>query len=81
MLKNFLILNHSCFHVISLSHDILIFKYAIIIYFLMFHLRYFCPGPSLVVQWLRFSAFTAGVLGSRPGQGTKILHAMCGQKT
>ena len=46
----------------------------------MFHLRCFCPGTSLVVQWLRLSAFTAGVLGSIPGQGTKILHAMCGQK-
>ena len=68
ILKNFLMLNHSCFHVTSLSHDILILKYAIVIYF-------------LVVQWLRLSAFTVGVLGLIPGQGTKILHAVCGQKT
>ena len=74
-------LNHSCFHVTSLSHDILILKYAIVIYFPVFHLRYFCPGTSLVVQWLRLSALTAGVLGLIPGQGTKILHAVCGQKT
>ena len=29
-------------------------------------------GTSLVVQWLRFHTFTAGDLGSIPGQGTKI---------
>ena len=32
-------------------------------------------GTSLVVQWLRFCTSTAGVAGSIPGQGTKILHA------
>ena len=31
---------------------------------------------SLVVQWLRPHASTAGVMGSIPGQGTKIPHAM-----
>ena len=33
-------------------------------------------GTSLVVQWLRLRASTAGGMGSIPGQGTKILHAM-----
>ena len=32
-------------------------------------------GLSLVVQWLRLCASTAGGTGSIPGQGTKILHA------
>ena len=31
-------------------------------------------GASLVVQWLRFSASSAGGMGSIPGQGTKILY-------
>ena len=30
---------------------------------------------SLAVQWLGLRAFTAGVTGSIPGQGTKIPHA------
>ena len=30
---------------------------------------------SLVVQWLRLCASTAGDAGSIPGQGTKIPHA------
>ena len=30
---------------------------------------------SLVVQWLRLQASTAGGMGSIPGQGTKIPHA------
>ena len=30
---------------------------------------------SLVVQWLRLCASTAGGLGLIPGQGTKIPHA------
>ena len=29
-------------------------------------------GTSLVVQWLRLRASTAGGVGSIPGQGTKI---------
>jgi len=29
-------------------------------------------GPSLVVQWLRLSASTAGGVGSIPGWGNKI---------
>ena len=34
-----------------------------------------------MVQWLGLSAFTAGGLGSTPGQGTKILQAaQCGQE-
>ena len=33
-------------------------------------------GSSLVVQWLRLQASTAGGMGSIPGWGTKILHAM-----
>ena len=38
-------------------------------------------GISLVVQWLRLRAPTAGGMGSIPGWGTKILHAACcGQK-
>ena len=28
-----------------------------------------------MVQWLRLHAFTAGVMGSIPGQGAKIPHA------
>ena len=36
---------------------------------------------SLVVQWLRLSASTAGGVGSVPGQGTRILPAAwCSQK-
>ena len=31
-------------------------------------------GTSLVVQWLRLYASTAGGTGSIPCQGTKILH-------
>ena len=38
-------------------------------------------GTSLVVQWLRLRAFTAGGADSIPGRGTKILHAVgCCQK-
>ena len=33
-------------------------------------------GISLVVQWLRLHASSAGGLGSIPGQGTKIPHAV-----
>ena len=32
-------------------------------------------GTSLVVQWLRLQASTAGGTGSIPGRGTEILHA------
>ena len=34
------------------------------------------PGTSLVVQWLRLHASTAGGTGLTPGRGTKIPHAM-----
>ena len=34
------------------------------------------PGTSLVVQWLRLCAPTAGGTISIPGQGTKIPHSM-----
>ena len=34
------------------------------------------PGTSLAVQWLTFHASTAGDMGSIPGQGTKIPHAL-----
>ena len=37
-------------------------------------------GTSLMVQWLRLHASPAGVMGLIPGQGTKILHAMEGEK-
>ena len=38
-------------------------------------------GASLVVQWLRLCASTAGGMGSIPGWGTKIPHdAGSGQK-
>ena len=38
-------------------------------------------GNSLVVQWLRIRAPTAGGTGSIPGWGPKIPHAkQCGQK-
>ena len=33
-------------------------------------------GTSLVVQWLRLHAVNAEGVGSIPGQGTKIPHAM-----
>ena len=34
-----------------------------------------------MAQWLGLGAFTAGVPGSIPGQGTKILQVdLCGQK-
>ena len=33
-------------------------------------------GISLVVQWLRLHSFKAGGLGSIPGRGTKIPHAV-----
>ena len=40
------------------------------------------PGTFLVVQWLRLRAPTVGGMGSIPGQGTKIPHAVQhGQKT
>ena len=32
-------------------------------------------GTSLAVQWLGLCTFTVGVVGSIPGQGTKIPHA------
>ena len=38
------------------------------------------PGASLVVQWLRFCAPSAGGMGSIPGQGTKIPHAAAKKK-
>ena len=34
-------------------------------------------GTSLVVEWLRLHPFNAGGTGSVPGQGTKILCAVC----
>ena len=36
------------------------------------------PGTSPAVQWLRLHASTAGGVGSIPGQGTKIPHAVWG---
>ena len=33
-------------------------------------------GTSLVAQWLRLCASTVGGMGSIPGGGTKILHAV-----
>ena len=33
-------------------------------------------GTSLVAQWLRLCASTVGGVGSVPGGGTKILHAV-----
>ena len=37
-------------------------------------------GTSLVVQWLRFHAPTAGGRGSIPGRGTKIPHVTFGSQ-
>ena len=33
-------------------------------------------GTSLAVQWLRLRTSNAGGMGSIPGQGAKILHAV-----
>ena len=38
-------------------------------------------GTSLLVQFLRHCTSIAGVTGLILGQGTKISHAICGQKT
>ena len=38
-------------------------------------------GTSLAVQWLRLCASTAGGVGSIPGWGTKIPHAVCHGQT
>ena len=39
-----------------------------------------CLGNFPVVQWLEHGTFPAEVLGSIPGQGSKILQAVqCGQ--
>ena len=40
------------------------------------HRKYKRIGTSLVVQWLRLHTSTAGGVGSIPGWGTKIPHAM-----
>ena len=54
---------------------------------LLYHYYYFgedffkniLKRTSLVVQWLRLRASTAGFMGSVPGWGIKILHAVkCG---
>ena len=37
-------------------------------------------GTSLPIQWLRLRASNAGSVGSIPGWGTKILHAMQGDQ-
>ena len=48
---------------------------------LFFHLPHSPPGgTSLVVQWLRLRASTAGGSGWIPGQGAKISHMPRGQK-
>ena len=39
-------------------------------------LLFFKGGTSLVVQWLRLRAATAGGAGVIPGWGTKIPHAV-----
>ena len=45
------------------------------------HITTFWTGTSQVVQWLRHLASTAGGMGSIPGWGTEIPHAVsCGQK-
>ena len=36
----------------------------------------YLSGTSLVVQWLRLQAFTAGGVGSITGQGTIIPHPL-----
>ena len=43
-------------------------------YLSVFFIKRF-PGNSLVVQWLRLSASTAGGAGLIPGWGTKVPHA------
>ena len=45
------------------------------IFFFFFFLRFPALETSLVVQWLRFCAASAGGTGLIPGWGTKILHA------
>ena len=44
------------------------------------HVTTFWTGTSQVIQWLRHLASTAGGMGSIPGWGTEIPHAVsCGQ--
>ena len=46
------------------------------------HVTTFWTGTSQVIQWLRHLASTAGGMGSIPGWGTEIPHAVsCGQKS
>ena len=55
---------HFCSHIFFCNEHILLSS-----------LKYI-TGTSLVVQWLRFHAPNAGVLGSIPGQGTRShMHA------
>ena len=45
------------------------------------NVKYKIQGNSLVVQWLRLRAFTAGGPSLIPGRGTKTLQAAwCSQK-
>ena len=60
-------------------------KLPTITFFLILNLstikKTYNPGTSLVVQWLRLHASIAGGMGSIPGQGAKIPHAVWhGQK-
>ena len=66
-------MKNSCKYLYHLPHN----RYYIIN---SFNPQNILTGPSLGVQWLRLQASTAGGMGSFPARGTKIQHAMQGDK-
>ena len=59
----------------------LIYCTIVLLLLLCYSLLKNASGTSVLFQWLRLHAPTAVGLGSIPGQGTKIPHAVwCGQK-
>ena len=62
-------------YLISPSLSLLIYKMGFSLSTCEVVLRIKQEGTSLVVQWLRLHAPSAGSLGSIPGWGTKISHA------
>ena len=71
---------HSCdvnlFYIHRISMSLLLYHYY---YFGEDFFKNILKRTYLVVQWLRLCASTAGFMGSVPGWGIKILHAVkCG---